>query len=63
MAERCNRLTDAIARIDEVSEQFDRLKALAADQRNNLHLLNAKCAEMEASIALSEYLPRAAQKR
>lgn len=54
IAEHCNRITDAIGKIDEVSEQFERLKALDKDQLNNLQLLRIKCTEMEQSIAFSK---------
>lgn len=46
----CNQHAEAVARIDEVSEKFDHLSALTAEQRNDVNIWTNKCTEMAKNI-------------
>lgn len=48
--EQCNQYAEAVARIDEVSEQFDHFSAMASEQQNDLKILTNKCMEMAQNI-------------
>lgn len=50
----CNRLSEAIAKCDEISEQCGQLSTLASEQHNNLQSIEIKCRQMIDSIEESE---------
>lgn len=54
MIEQCNQHAEAVARIDEVSEQSDHLSAMASEQQNDLEILTNKCMEMAQNIEQCE---------
>lgn len=46
----CNRLSEAITKCDEISEQCGQLSTLVSGQQNSLHSIEIKCREMIDSI-------------
>lgn len=55
LAERCNRLSDAISKCDELSENSNQLCELAKEQRESMQLLKIKCKEMVDNIEKSKW--------
>lgn len=53
--EQCNQHAEAVAKIDEVSEQFDYLSILSTDQQNDVKTLNDKCVELAQNIEICEF--------
>lgn len=54
LAERCNRLSNAISKCDELSEILNKLCTLAQEQRESMQLLKIKCKEMVDNIEKSK---------
>lgn len=54
LAERCNRLSEAISKCDELSENASQLSELAKEQRESMQLLKIKCKEMVDNIEKSK---------
>lgn len=55
LAERCNRLSKAIFKRDELSENLHQLAGLAKEQRDTMQLLKIKCKEMVDNIEKSKW--------
>lgn len=51
----CNQHAEAIAKIDEVSEQFDHLSVLSCEQQNDAKMLTNKCAELATNVEQCEW--------
>lgn len=56
LAEQCNRMSKAISKCDELSENLHQLSSLAKEQRDNMQLLKIKCKEMVDNIERSKCL-------
>lgn len=56
MAEQCNRMSKAISKCDELSENLHQLSSLAKEQQDNMQLLKIKCKEMVDNIEKSKCL-------
>lgn len=55
LIERCNRMSAAISKCDELSENLNQLSLLAKEQRENMQLLKIKCKEMVDNIEKSKW--------
>lgn len=55
LAERCNRLSKAIFKCDELSGNLHQLCSLAQEQRDSMQLLKIKCKEMVENIEKSKW--------
>lgn len=54
LAERCNRLSEAVSKCDELAENANQLYVLTKEQRENMQLLKIKCKEMVDRIEKSK---------
>lgn len=55
LIELCNLYAEAVAKIDEVSDEYDHLRILSVEQQNELDLSTKKCAEIAEQIVICKF--------
>lgn len=56
LAERCNHLSKAISKCDELSDNVNQLSFLVKSQRETMQLLKIKCKKMVDNIEKSKFV-------
>lgn len=55
MIEFCNLYAEAVAKVDELSDEYDHLRILSVQQQNELDLSTKKCAAIAEQIVICKF--------